>query len=326
MILLSVFLILIVLFLAVCYGIYRFAFYSPNRTQNDDHSVAHTPQMDPMRDHIMEMIDAVRAIPYEPVSIRSHDGLELHAKYYHLRDGAPLDICFHGYRGTPARDFSGGTQIMRREGHNLLMIQERAQCGSGGHTITFGIQERYDCLDWLDYAIERFGPGTKIILVGISMGAATVLMASELLLPEQVAGIIADCPYTTPLAIIRKVSRDDMHLLPLTGGFFATAAARIFGRFRLNASSALEAVRHTRIPILLIHGEADHFVPCEMSREIHAANPDMTELHTFPDAGHGLSFLVDPERYETLVTSFSERVLADRQQQQKQDKAAAEPV
>ena len=313
MILLIVLLIPAAVFLGICFWIYRFAFYSPNKTQNDDHSVAHTPQMDPMREHIMGMIDAARAIPYEPVSIYSHDGLELHAKYYHQQDGAPLDICFHGYRGTPARDFSGGTQIMRREGHNILMIEERAQCGSAGHTITFGIQERYDCLDWLDYAVGRFGPEVKIILVGISMGAATVLIASELRLPAQVVGIIADCPYTSPLAIIRKVSREDMHLLPRTGGFFATAAARIFGRFRLNAASALEAVRHTRVPILLIHGEEDQFVPCGMSREIHAANPAMTELHTFPDAGHGLSFLVDPARYENLVTSFSNRVLNTEQ-------------
>ena len=303
-------LVLTILFLGVCYGIYRFAYYSPNKTQNDDHSVISSPQTDPQRNHIMEMIDAVRALPFESVTILSHDGLRLHAKYYHFRDGAPLNICFHGYRGTPARDFSGGTQIMRREGHNLLMIEERAQCGSEGHTITFGNQERYDCLDWLDYAVGRFGSDTNIILVGISMGAATVLMASGLPLPEQVVGIIADCPYTTPLAIIRKVSRDDMHLLPHTGGFFACAAARIFGHFRLNAASAVDAVRRTKVPILLIHGEADYFVPCEMSREIHAANPEMIELHTFQDAGHGLSYLADPERYESLVNAFSDRVLA----------------
>ncbi len=66
---------------------------------------------------------------------------------------------------------------MLREGHNVLMIEERAHLESEGHTITFGIKERYDALDWIRYALQRFGEDTRIILVGISMGAATVLMA-----------------------------------------------------------------------------------------------------------------------------------------------------
>ncbi|MBQ9685120.1 MAG: alpha/beta hydrolase [Oscillospiraceae bacterium] len=309
MIVLYILLILGGLFLCVCYGIYRFGFYSPNKTQNNDYSVADTPQMNAMRGEILAMIDAVNELPFERVTIQSHDGLTLCARYYHQWEGAPLNICFHGYRGTPARDFSGGTQIMLRQGHNLLMVEQRAQCGSQGHTITFGIEERYDCLDWVHYAIARFGADTKIILVGISMGAATVVMASALPLPKQVVGIIADCPYTSPSAIIRKVSRD-MHLPPKPAGAFAAASALIFGHFHLSAANAAEAVKHTKVPILLIHGEEDYFFPCEMSREIHSANPEMITLSTFPGAGHGLSYLLDPERYESLIRDFSQQVLA----------------
>lgn len=254
------------------------------------------------------MIDAVNSLPYERVTIRSHDGLTLSGRYYHQRDGAPLNICFHGYRGTPSRDFSGGFQIMRRQGHNVLMIEERAHKNSQGHTITFGVEERYDCLDWIRYALERFGPQTRIVLSGISMGAATVLMASALPLPEQVVGITADCPYTSPAAIIRQVGRH-MGIPEGVSGFLSAAAARIFGHFRLNAADAAEAVRQTKVPILLIHGEADDFVPCAMSRRIHAANPERIAFFTFPGAGHGLSFLADPGRYEELIRAFTRQVL-----------------
>ena len=140
------------------------------------------------------------------------------------------------------------------------------------------------------------------------MGAATVLMASELSLPPQVRGIIADCPYSTPLAIIRKVGRD-MHLPAGFSAFLASVSARLFGHFDLSASGPVDAVRHSPVPILLIHGEDDHFVPCEMSREILDANPSMIERYTFPGAQHGLSYLVDPVRYENLVCAFSRRVL-----------------
>ena len=192
----------------ILYGVYKFAFDSPNQTQNDDLHVAKTPQMTERAKKIRSMIEEARNIPFERVYITSHDGLKLSGRYYHQQDGAPLDICFHGYRGTPARDFSGGIQIMLREGHNVLMIEERAHLESEGHTITFGIKERYDALDWIQYALQRFGEDTRIILVGISMGAATVLMASELELPEQVKGIVADCPYTSPEVIIKKVCKD----------------------------------------------------------------------------------------------------------------------
>ena len=63
-------------------------------------------------------------------------------------------------------------------------------------------------------------------------------------------------------------------------------------------------------PVLLVHGEADHFVPCSMSREIAAANPSKVTLVTFPEAGHGLSFLVDRPRYVETVTGFLRRILA----------------
>ena len=58
------------------------------------------------------------------------------------------------------------------------------------------------------------------------------------------------------------------------------------------------------MPILLIHGEDDHFVPCEMSREIAANCASRVVVQTFPGAGHGLSYLVDPQRYERVVFDF----------------------
>ena len=308
MIFLLVLLILAAAVLLLTGTVYRIAFYSPNRTQNDDYAIAHTPQMNPLREEITEMIRTLNAIGYEPVNITSPDGLKLRGRYYRGNDGAPVVIGFHGYRGTPSRDFSGGTQFYLGEGFHLLMIEERAHCGSEGHTITFGVKERYDCLAWIDYATERFGSDTPIVLAGISMGAATVLMASELDLPANVKGILADAPFTSPKAIIRKVY-GDVHVPVCLAYPFLWLGARLFGGFGLTDADAAEAVKHTKVPILLIHGEDDRFVPCDMGRQIAAANPAMVELHTFPEAGHGLSFLVDRPRYERIVRDFFARVL-----------------
>ena len=89
---LSVLLVFLLLVLGSCFWVYRFGFYSPNRTQNDDFAVAVVPKGDPRRPVVEAMIAAVRELPYESVSIRSHDGLRLCGRYIHQHDGAPLDI------------------------------------------------------------------------------------------------------------------------------------------------------------------------------------------------------------------------------------------
>lgn len=72
----------------------------------------------------------------------------------------------------------------------------------------------------------------------------------------------------------------------------------------------MEIVKKTNLPILLIHGEADNFVPCDMSREIAKANPAQVTLVTIPDARHGLCYITNPARYEEAVEEFVKRVLA----------------
>ena len=238
--------VLIVLFFAAAYGTYRFIFYSPNATQNNDHTIPVSTGMEEQTEHIHRMIDQLAAVPYEEVKITSHDGLRLRGRYYHQRDGAPLAICFHGYRGTPTRDFSGGSRVLAKLGYNLLLVEERAHCASEGHTISFGVNERKDCLAWVFHFHYRF-PDTEMLLVGVSMGAATVLMASALPLPDCVRGIIADCPFTEPLEIIKKTGQS-FHIPPFVTAVMAPVAARLFGRFNLNGASALKAITARTIP------------------------------------------------------------------------------
>lgn len=307
---LIVLIIAVILFAAFLICIYIFTFHSPNGHQTDDFELMKTAQVDAVKDRIIEMISEVRKIPYDEVFIRSDDGLRLRGRYYHTRDGAPLVICFHGYRGNPVRDFSGGTKDYLDFGCNLLVIEQRAHMSSEGHTITYGVKERYDCLRWTEYARDRFGQDCPIVIAGISMGAATVLMASELNLPENVRGIIADAPFTSPDAIIAKVLVDMKFPVPLVMPFIRLVA-RLFCGFRLMDADASEAVKNAKVPILLIHGDEDHFVPYDMGRQIAEANPSLIRFQTFSGAGHGLSYLVDTPRYKALVREFLEQAFAE---------------
>ena len=281
------------------YG-YKLAFYyedpkaSPYEYGDDEQSRA-----------VKSVLDAAIAefekAEYETVSITSHDGLKLTGRYYHVKDGAPVQIQFHGYKGTAFRDFCGGNKLARDLGQNTLLIDERCHGRSEGKTICFGIKEKYDCLAWARYAAERFGD-VPIVLSGVSMGGATVLMASELDLPKNVRCIIADCPYSSPEEIIGSESKK-IGIPAALGMPFIKMGAFIYGKLKLSGG-ATEAVKNAKVPIMIIHGEDDRFVPCEMSRKIHAANPKMIRLETFPDAGHGMSYMNDAKRYEKITEEF----------------------
>ena len=309
MVFLIVFLALVLMVLGMAFVVFWLTFHSPNGKQNDDFFLGDSEQVEPLRETIYGMIRECRAVPFEPVSITSFDGLKLNGRYYHHADGAPLAILFHGYRGTAARDFSGGTLAYRKDGFNVLLIEQRAHGTSAGHVTTFAVRERRDCLSWVDYAISRFGADVRILLCGISMGAATVLMATGMDLKENVKGVIADAPFTNPKEIIMRVSRD-RKLPPHLVWWMANIGAFLYGHFRLTGADAAEAVKKSKVPILVIHGEDDRYVPCDMGRRIAAANPAMVELQTFPNAGHGLSFLVDRPRYERITRAFVARVLS----------------
>lgn len=290
------------LVLSISLYTYFICFHSPAKRDSDPYKQIEGEQYIGTHENMVSITRIMDKTACEEITITSFDGLELHGRYYHTRDGAPVQILFHGYRSMALRDCAGGFILAKKMEFNVLSVDQRAHCKSGGRVITFGICERHDCVSWAEYISKRF-PYSPIIFGGLSMGAATVLMASELDMPENVCAIIADCPYSSPKAIIRKVCRD-RHIPDTLAYPFIRIGARVFGGFSLELCSAESAVRNAKLPILLIHGEDDRFVPCEMSKQIYSACASSSQLHTFPYAGHGLCYMTDPLRYEEVTTRF----------------------
>ena len=244
------------------------------------------------------------ALPHEDFSIRSFDGLTLWGKYYEYAPGAPIELMFHGYRGTSRRDLSGGVQRCAKLGRSALIVDQRGSGRSDGNIITFGVNESKDCLKWVDFMIDHFGADVKIHLTGISMGAATVMMAAGHPLPPNVVGVLADCGYTSAKEIICQVIQQ-MHLPPMLAYPFVKLAARTFAGFDLEENPPIEAVKNCSVPLILVHGEEDKFVPCHMSRRtFDACRAPRKKLVTVPGAGHGLSYVVEPELYVEALRQF----------------------
>lgn len=296
-----------VLLAGVLYYCYRQVFWVDRKKTLEPRQLLSGEQYEVRREALRAIINSAMEIPYEEVYVTDPGGLTLYARYYEAVPGAPLQIMFHGYRSNAVRDFSGGMQLALKEGCNVLLVDQRAHGKSGGRCLSFGILERRDCLTWIGYARERFGD-VPMYLVGISMGAATVLMASELELPENIKGIISDCGYSSPRAIIQKVMAERHYPVKLVYPFVRLSGI-LFGGFDIDSAAAVTALRRCRVPVLFIHGEDDRFVPCEMTWENYTACAGEKYILTVPGAAHGLSYVVDHKGYSGAVRDFLRRTL-----------------
>ena len=288
------------------YICYRMTFYQPRDKSVKDGEEISLPDgeiYEPFYPLMTKWSREARQLKTDQFTITSFDGLRLCATYYEYAPNAPIELMFHGYRGNAERDLSGGVQRCFSLKRSCLVVDQRCSGGSEGHTITFGVREHRDCLSWVEFMCEHFGPKVRIILTGISMGAATVLMAAGKRLPPNVIGVLADCGYSSQKVIIKKVIRD-MGLPPELCYPFVKLSARLFGGFDLEETTPLEAMKTCNVPVIFYHGEADAFVPCEMSRQLYAACKTRKKLVTVPGAGHGLSYPMEQERYLKALKEF----------------------
>ena len=289
--------------LGAAYGIYHLAFYQQPKPKMP--TAEEWAQGSRFLPQIRENVEFVDKLPCDTVHITADDGTLLSARYCHEADDAPIAIIMHGYRATAMRDTMGLIVLCKKLGFNLLMPDQRAHGQSGGHSITMGAQERYDVRTWAYWASVRSGGKSSIFLMGVSMGAATVLLASGLDLPESVHGIIADCGYSSIRDICRTCLPKYLPYVPVGPGYaVGKAGAELFAHFDPDTVDCRKAVAHTKVPILFIHGSADDFVPCSMSRENYAACASEKELLIIPGATHAMCYYYDTPAYTKAVTDF----------------------
>lgn len=304
MLFLWIILALAALVLLCAYICYRMAFYVPAKDKiRPEFEVPPGKIYEPHHSQMRKWMEELREMPKEDFSVCSYDGLTLWGTYYEYAPGAPIELTFHGYRGTAERDLCGGVQRSFSLGHSALIVDQRASCRSGGHTITFGYKESRDCLSWVNFMVQHFGADVRIILCGISMGATTVMMASGEKLPKNVIGVLADCGFSCAKDIICKVIRQmklpDKLLYP-----FVRLGGILYGGFDPNKADATAALKSCSLPVIFFHGDTDDYVPCEMSRINYDACPTTKELVVIPNAGHGLCYIVDGQGYVDKLKAF----------------------
>lgn len=250
---------------------------------------------------------------FQDVTIKSYDGLDLYARWVPAKNPRGTVLFAHGYRSTVLVDVGTAFEYFHKLGMNLLIPDHRSHGKSEGRYITFGVKESRDMVSWMEYHNANFGV-YPIVLDGVSMGAATVMYVPRLKYPKNLKAIIADCGFTSPKDIISVVFRNVTHLPAVPSIWIADLCARLFAGFSLYECDSRKILKDSKIPIVMAHGTADDFVPCKMSKEGFEVCSAPKKLLLAEGAEHGLSFLVEREKYVKLIEDMLDQYVGPKPQ------------
>ena len=235
--------------------------------------------------------------------IKSFDDLILCG--YEIRNNCKSNIWIivnHGYM-CKGLDMIPQTKIFLNMGYNVLIIDQRAHGKSDGKYRGMGYLESKDLIRWINLIVNEHEK-SKIILYGISMGAATVMFATAENLPNNVKACIEDCGYTSIWDEFKAIYKKSFKLPTFPILNIANITAKIKAGYSFKEGSVLEAVKKSKIPILFIHGEEDKLVPYNMVEKLYDEASCEKEKISVKNAGHTESSTVDSEFYWNKVRKF----------------------
>ena len=214
-------------------------------------------------------------------------------------------IAVHGYTDSANFMVNSAKQFLSY-GYNVLMPDLRAHGKSEGKYIGMGWLDKDDIMLWIDYLIATYGD-IKIILYGISMGAATIMMASGEDLPSNVRMAIEDCGYTSAWEEFKYELKYLFHMPAFPALYNANLITKIRAGYSLKKASSIKQIKKSKIPILFIHGDKDKFVPFYMLDKLYNAARCKKEKLVIKGAAHAEAQLIDPQKYWHTVRKFIKR-------------------
>ena len=235
--------------------------------------------------------------------IKSADGLELYGEIFLPKEKSDRwAILVHGYGrdGTFAYDYA--EEYLNR-GWNVLIPDLRAAGHSEGKFITMGTFESQDLILWAKKILET-DKDAKIILHGVSLGGATVMMASALDI-ENLVAVVEDCGYTSAYEMFSAQLEKIFGLPEFPVMTLADIVCKIKTGAKISDAAPIVSVTQSKVPMLFIHGDADKLVPFEMMQKLFdTSNAPYKEKFVVEGAGHADSKNKDPQLYFERVFSF----------------------
>lgn len=312
----------LLLTLLVCAGYYLLGYaLRPNdlavRSRNIEESVELMAERYPQLGPWLDSLSTAQAL--REVWMTGAAGENLRALY--VEAAQPTDrtaVIVHGYTDNAIRMMMIGYLYSHELGFNILLPDLHGHGMSEGSEIRMGWLDRFDVLQWMLYADELFGrPNggtTRMVVHGISMGAATTMMVSgdvnqEGNLMPFVKCFVEDCGYTSVWDEFQGELKGQFGLPAFPLLHIASLLCKLEYGWSFREASALQQVARCQLPMLFIHGEDDTFVPTEMVYPLYEAKPEPKALWIAPGSAHALSYRDHPEEYTARVKAFVEQYI-----------------
>lgn len=294
----------IIIFLTVTYWLF-FAISFKKR----DLPVEKTLEREEWKPYAEEIRDAVQwyeAREKKQLYILTRDNIRL-TGFYLETEGEKRGrvILLHDYRTPALVNFAPAVRAYLENGYDVLLTESRAHHESLGKFVCFGARERYDLKLWIECANKLYGDGVPTFLHGVGMGGTTVLMTAGLELPGNVAAVLAESAYTSPYAIVKKQMKRRFLIAPEVLLRYFDFWCRGQAGYHLKITSTQEALRKTKLPVLLLHGENDPLAPLAMAEANCEACAGEKQLVRIPGGGHG-TCLYEARELGTATLSFFE--------------------
>ena len=253
--------------------------------------------------------DKNREIPKMPASssekwsMTMPDGRNMSAIYYiPAKSDHRWAILAHGY-GRDQRYTRDYAEVYLKQGYNVLSPDLCASGESEGKYITMGINESEEVAKWAAKVKER-DANAEIVLHGVSMGAATVMLAAGRYEISGLAAVIEDCGYTSAYEMFTSQLGVIFGLPEFPIMTCVDIVSGIKTGVKVSDAAPLKAISSIKVPVLFIHGAADTQVPPSMMERLYNACHTHKKKFVVEGAGHGDAMTVAGKEYWNIVFSF----------------------
>lgn len=236
------------------------------------------------------------------------DGLRAHAVCIKSRKAeGRTAVVVHGYTNNSI-DMLHIARIYNKEMHYNVVLPDLHGHGlSQGDDIQMGWFDRLDVLKWIDLAPKMFstvGDSMRLVVHGISMGAATTMCVSGEHTPDYVKCFVEDCGYTSAWDEFAHELRGRFSLPEFPLLYTASWLTQAKYGWSFKEASPLKQVAKCKKPMFFIHGDKDTFVPTWMVYPLYEAKPQPKQLWIAPGSEHAFAYRDHREEYIKKVEAF----------------------
>ena len=241
---------------------------------------------------------------FKDVFTNSFDGLKLHAhEVVSNKNTNKWAVTVHGYM-TDAFSLSTKALHYYDIGYNILAVDLRGHGKSKGNYIGMGYHDAKDLIEWLKYIVSKDSE-CEILVHGVSMGAATVMIASsQEELPKNVKVIIEDCGYSSALEQFKYQLKKLFNVPSFPILNIANLIVKVKAGYYLNEACPIECVKNSKVPMMFVHGDDDTFVPFYMLDELYEACTSEKKKLIIEGASHAHAESENPDKYWGEIDSF----------------------